>query len=59
MFIAIQATYGKNGYPMDFIEAYHADIALCEEMTAMSEIELVEFYHQQEQEVLQPSFPYK
>jgi len=48
--------YGENGYPMDFIEAYYADIALCEEMASMSKEELAEFYRQQEQEALMPSF---
>lgn len=28
--------YGEDGYPMDFVEAYRADKALCEEMAAMS-----------------------
>jgi hypothetical protein len=48
--------YGEDGSPMDFIEAWYADIAMCEAMAAMSKEELAEFYRQQEKEALLPSF---
>ena len=39
---------GEDGWPMAFVEAFRADIALCEEMASLSSEELDEFYHQQD-----------
>lgn len=39
---------GEDGWPMAFVEAFRADIALCEEMASLSLEELEELYHQQD-----------